>query len=134
MTPHFNDGPATHLTDAQRRERHARSSRRAAITNRARFREQAQVSTAPPAPAPMPHRVLDPLGSPAQRLIERELARKRQTEQEWRTRLRSVDLKTGPEDGGLKAPRPVRVPEPSDAETAAIVAAELARFNVWRRY
>jgi hypothetical protein len=84
LTPHFNDSPSTSLTDEQRRARHERSARRAAITNRIRFREQAEVSAAP---LPTPRRaVCDPLAL-ADHLAARKVSEIEKDEQEWRQRI-----------------------------------------------
>src|ERR1039457_2441134 len=121
LAPRFNDSLSTDLTDERRRPRHERSARRAAVTNRIRRREQAEVSAAPTL---TPRRIVDPLAL-TEHLATRKVAEIQETEQEWRARLQSVSLRPGPEDGGLKAPRPAKAAEVSDAETAARVAPEL---------
>jgi hypothetical protein len=75
-----------------RRQRSLRSGKRAKITNRLR-RQEADQPAAPPAPAPTPRRIVDPLGELTRRQIDLEQAKVRDVEREWRERLRSVTLK-----------------------------------------
>ena len=82
LTPRFNDSLSIHLTDEQRRARALPSARHAAVTNRNRFREQAEVSAAPPTP----RTIVDPLAI-AGHLAARKVSEIEKAEQEWRQRI-----------------------------------------------
>jgi hypothetical protein len=85
--PGFNDSLSTRLTYAQRRARYKRGAMKARATNRQRIKERAEQSTAPSAPAPpTPRQVLDPLSSPAEHLVQLQLAQARRDEAAWRER------------------------------------------------
>src|SRR5579872_4804794 len=94
LNPTFNDLPGFSLSAEEQRQRALRSVRHAARTKRVTaLTTPASTSPPLPPPPPTPRQVFDPLNEPARRMVELELARKRQTEQEWRTRLGSVTLK-----------------------------------------
>ena len=80
----FNDLPDFNLSAEEQRQRALRSVRHATRTKRATALITPASTSSPPPPLPPP---FDPLHNPTEQQINRELRRRRQTEQEWRARL-----------------------------------------------